>query len=75
MSKQDYNTLNIKTGQTLLLKIEEYGKDHVRRKRYQRWKAAGIYKNIVLCERKVKLGIVRESFTWQQLSECLIRTE
>lgn len=72
MLKQN-DKLDIQIGQTLLLEGGEYEENHIKKKLYHNWKVKEIYTHIVLCERKVKLGTIKESFTWQQLCEKLIR--
>ena len=70
--------LEIKPGQTLVIEreqVKQYGKTGRREKIYQRWKVKEIYEHMVLCERKVRLGTLRESFTFQDLKEHLVIAE
>lgn len=74
----DKNKLEVKQGQTLVIEreqVKQYGKTGRREKIYQKWKVKEIYEHMVLCERKVKLGTLRESFTFQDLKEHLVIAE
>ena len=72
------NNLEIKPGQTLVIEREEIkreGRTGRREKIYQRWTVKAIYEHIILCERKVTLGTLHESFTMQDLKEHLVIAE
>lgn len=75
---KDKNKLEIKPGQVLVIEkeqVKQEGRTGKREKVYQRWKVKEIYEHMILCERKVKLGTLRESFTFQDLKEHLVIAE
>lgn len=74
MLKQN-DKLDIQIGQTLLLEGGEYEENHIKKKLYHNWTVKAIYKHIILCERKVTLGTLHESFTMQDLKEHLVIAE
>lgn len=69
------NNLEIKPGQTLVLELVEQKPNNEKKRKYQRWKVKEVYEHTVLCERKVKLGTIRESFTMFDIAEKLITIE
>ena len=74
----DKNKLEVKPGQILVIEreqVKQEGRSGRREKIYQKWKVKEIYEHMILCERKVKLGTIRESFTFRDLKEHLVIAE